>query len=369
MTTFDLAVVGAGIMGSVAALHAAAGGMRVVVVERGVAASEASGVNAGTLSVQIKRAALIPHVLHGLEWWRQAGDAMGFHATGGYTLAFSAEEQRMLIERMTPKIGLGAPIRFVDANEVRVAEPALGPRIVGASWCALDGFVDSTRTGAYLRRRLREAGVELRERTSVTAIDADDGGFALRMPPSPLRARRVLLACGAWTREVAAMLDVDLPIGTHVNTVSVTEPAPRMLTADIGHASGLLTLKQRPNGTFLIGGGWQGRVDESSARGAVDADTLTQNLALAELALPALARVRVIRAWTGVEAFVPDQLPLAGALPTVPNAYVLACVRGGYAVGPGIASAVADLMLGRMPALPLFDPRRESIVAAGMTRN
>jgi len=50
-----------------------------------------------------------------------------------------------------------------------------------------------------------------------------------------------------------------LPIKVRVNTVSVTERMPKILGSVIGHASGLLTMKQSANGTTLIGGGWQGR--------------------------------------------------------------------------------------------------------------
>jgi glycine/D-amino acid oxidase-like deaminating enzyme len=74
--------------------------------------------------------------------------------------------------------------------------------------------------------------------------------------------------------------------------------------------------------------------------------------------VPALAHARVLRSWTGFEAYVDDYWPLAGALPGVPGAYVLACVRGGYTIGPCIGPLVADAILGREPALPLFDPAR-----------
>ena len=143
-----------------------------------------------------------------------------------------------------------------------------------------------------------------------------------------------------------------------MNTVSVTEPGRKVLTAGIGHATGLLTLKQKDNGSFLIGGGWQGRGSPDTGRGDVAGDTLRQNLQLARFAVPALAQARVVRSWTGFEAFVPDYYPLAGALPGVPDAFVLACVRGGYTIGPCIGPLVADLMLGREPSLPLFDPAR-----------
>ncbi|MEO8753532.1 MAG: FAD-dependent oxidoreductase [Casimicrobiaceae bacterium] len=358
MNRYDLIVIGAGIMGATAALRAAQGGMRVLVVERDAAGSGASGVNAGTLSLQIKRVALMPYALIGHEWWRAAGAAVGFKCTGGYTLAFNAREQALLEERMQLKREAGAPIEFVSPAQVRAREPALSDRIVAASYCAEDGHADSTRTGVHLRTLLRESGVELREHASVQALDAGDGGFRVSVPGGTLGARRLLLASGAWTASIAAMLGVMLPIQVRVNTVSVTEPGMQTLHAGIGHATGLLTLKQKTNGSFLIGGGWQGRGSPGTGRGEVVAATLLQNLRLARFAVPAVAHARVLRSWTGFEAFVADHFPLAGPLPGVADAYILACVRGGFTIGPCIGPLVADLILGREPALPLFDPAR-----------
>ncbi|MEP7330045.1 MAG: FAD-dependent oxidoreductase [Betaproteobacteria bacterium] len=358
MNRHDLIVVGAGIMGVTAALRAAAGGMRVRVLEQYGAGSGATGVNAGTLSLQIKRVALMPYALRGHEWWRQAGDAVGFKETGGYTLAFNAHEQALLEERMQLKIAAGAPIEFVTPGHVRDAEPALCDRIVAASFCARDGQADSTRSGVFLRGLLRDAGVELSEHAGVVGMEAQGSGFIVRTATAALGCARVLLAAGAWSKPLATMLGVDFPITVRVNTVTVTEPGPRLLNTGIGHASGLLTLKQKGNGSFLIGGGWQGRGSPATGRGEVVADTLLQNLRLARFAVPALAPVRVLRSWTGFEAHVPDYFPLAGALPGVPGAFVLTCVRGGYTIGPCIGTLMGDLMLGREPELPLFDPAR-----------
>ena len=304
------------------------------------------------------------YALIGHEWWRCAGDAVGFKRTGGYTLAFNASEQALLEVRMTQKRDAGAPIEFVSPAVVREREPALSDRVVAASFCAEDGHADSTRTGIYLRGLMRDAGVELREHTPVQTIDSGDGGFRLTVPGGMIDARRLLLASGAWTGSVAALLGVVLPIEVRVNTVSVTEPGPPHLHAGIGHATGLLTLKQKPNGSFLIGGGWQGRGAPSTGRGEVVAESLLQNLRLARFAVPAVAHARVLRAWTGFEPFVPDYYPLAGVLPQVPDAFILTCVRGGYTIGPCLGPLVADLILGREPALPLFDPARVMTAAA-----
>ena len=60
-TDFDVVVVGGGISGCTTALPLARGGMRVAVLEAGSLCRAASNANSGTLSMQIKRAALVPY--------------------------------------------------------------------------------------------------------------------------------------------------------------------------------------------------------------------------------------------------------------------------------------------------------------------
>ena len=70
---YDLAVIGGGIMGCGVALRAAEAGMRTVVLEQSEIGSGASSVNAGTLSLQIKRVKLMPYALKGYALWQAAG--------------------------------------------------------------------------------------------------------------------------------------------------------------------------------------------------------------------------------------------------------------------------------------------------------
>jgi glycine/D-amino acid oxidase-like deaminating enzyme len=189
----------------------------------------------------------------------------------------------------------------------------------------------------------------------VTAISQVGAGFALDTPQGGITASRILMATGAWLKPTAAMLGVDLPVNARINTVSVTERLEPLISTVIGHATGLLTMKQKTNGTVLIGGGWQGRGTPQEGRGEVTACSVQPNLALAQFALPALANARVMRSWTGFEANVPDFYPLAGALPGVEGAFVLGCVRGGYTIGPYISKLMGDFILDREPELPLFD--------------
>ncbi|MEO3471791.1 FAD-binding oxidoreductase [Roseomonas sp. CAU 1739] len=354
----DLAVIGGGIMGCAAAIQAAGGGMRALVVDQGEIGGGASGVNAGTLSLQIKRVKLMPYALRGRALWEEAGDAVGYHRSGGFTLAFTEREEKLLLERSALKREAGAPIEIVSPSRVAQEEPGLSRRVRAASWCPLDGYANSSLTGSYYRARMDAAGVPYRQFCRVTAIERLSRGFRLDTNTGPIRATRLLIACGGWMKMAAAMIGLDIPVRARVNTVAVTERGPRLVNSVIGHATGLLTLKQKANGTMLIGGGWQGAGTPEEGRTRVVADTLLPNLRLAQFTVPGLASFRVVRSWTGFEANVPDFYPLAGAAPRVADAFLLGCVRGGYTIGPYIGRLMGDFILGREPEMPLFDPAR-----------
>lgn len=357
--TYDIAVIGGGIMGCSTALRVAQTGMRPIVLDQGDLGQGASGVNAGTLSLQIKRVKLMPYALRGHHEWETMGDAVGFRKTGGYTVAFTQREVDLLHERQTLKAEAGAPITFVSKSALRAAEPNLSHEVLAASYCPEDGYANSSLTGQYYRAQLRNNAIDYQERCAVSDVSQDAKGFALATPQGTVRAKRILLAAGAWLKPVAALLGVELPVQARINTVSVTERMPPLTSHVIGHATGLLTMKQKINGTVLVGGGWQGRGTPQEGRGEVMASSVIPNLSLAQFALPELAHARLLRSWTGFEANVPDFYPLAGALPGIENAFVLGCVRGGYTIGPYIGKLMGDYILGREPELPLFDPGRD----------
>ena len=359
---YDVAVLGGGILGCTVALFLARGGMRVAVVERGALCREASGRNAGTLSIQIKPVALIPYSLKARELWRTTADwlgaEVGFATRAGLSFAFDEAEAEMLESRMKARRAAGAPIEIVGPNRAREIEPGFTGTAVLASYCALDSYADSTLTGFAYRSALAREGVAILENTAATGIDRDGGGFAVSTAGVPIRAHRLVLAGGVWLVEMARWLGVDLPIRCAVPSLTVTERMPPLFRAIIGVATGRLSLKQTANGTVLIGGGWQGTGD--AQRGGLDVipENLIGNLRLAHHVIPGLAQARVLRTWLGLEAHAPDSLPLLGPLPGTANAFVIGCVWGGFSHGPLVGRLLADLILGREPEMPLFDPAR-----------
>ena len=360
---FDAVVVGGGLHGSAVALFLSRSGMRVALVERGGLCRAASGTNAGTLTMQMTRAALIPYALEAHRMWASApewlGHDVGVTVRDGLSLAFTEAEAAMLEERARVRREAGAPVAIVSREAARRIEPGLSRWPVLASHCPVDGFASAYLTGLAFRRALVAAGTRIFEHTPASGVEADGGRYVVRLADRPpLAAPRLVLAGGAWLGEMAGWLGVRLPVRALVNQLAVTERLPPVMRTVVGVASGLLSLKQFGNGTTVIGGGWQAAGDRVRGGGALLPGRLVGNLRLACHAIPALRGARLVRTWSDLEAETPDALPAAGPLPGHPGAFVCGAVHSGFTSGPWIAKLLADRILGREPAMPLFPPDR-----------
>jgi sarcosine oxidase subunit beta len=356
---FDCAVIGAGVMGCSTALFLARGGMKVVLLDRGAVCRQASGVNAGTLTLQMTRAALVPYAMRAFDMWMTtpswlAGGDVRARTRPGLSVAFTDAEAEMLEQRARIRGEAGAPITLMSGVQAQAIEPGLSPDVKLAGHCPVDGFASSHLTGRAFLAGLRGAVVDVREHTPVSAIDRKAGCWRLATPSGPVLARRVVLAGGVWLGDLAAMLGVRLRIRTLINQLIVTAPMAPVMRSVLGIASGLLSLKQYENGSVLVGGGWQGAGDRHGGALTVKLDNMLGNLRLAAHAIPALRESLVLRAWLGLEAETDDALPAIGPLPRVKDAWMIGSVHSGYTSGPFMGRILAQAMLGETPDLPLF---------------
>ena len=358
----DLVVVGGGIHGATAALFCARGGMRVALLERDGLCRGASGVNAGTLTMQMTRVALIPYALRAHAMWATARDWLG-HDVGvvvcdGLSLAFTQHEADLLTHRAGKRREAGAPITLIDASTARAIEPGLGDGVLLAGHCPVDGYANAHLTGLAFRRALLAAGVDLREGVTATGIERHGQGFTIRMGDTVMHSRRVLLAGGVFLQDMLAWFGLHVAIKVLVNQVLVTERVAPVMRTVVGIASGLLSLKQFPHGSVVIGGGWQGRGDRARGGAELDPDAMIGNARLAAHAIPALRHARLLRGWAGLEAETADAMPIAGPIPGIEGAFALGSVHSGYTSGPMIARLLAERIMDREPEMPLFPLER-----------
>lgn len=358
MSRFDAVVIGGGIMGCTTALWLARGGMRTALIERDAIARSASGVNAGTLTMHMTRAALIPYALEGWRLWTTArawlGHDVGVVTAPGLCLAFTEAEAALLEQRSAIRKDQGAPIDIIEPDRAQAIEPGLSGRLKLAAHSPIDGHVPAYLTGLAYKHALAEANCTILEQQPVGSIERLAKGFRIHARNRLLETKHLVLAGGVWLEPLLALLNVALPIKTLVNQLVVLERLPPVMKSVITIASGLLSLKQFANGTVLIGGGWQGKGDRETGDTAIIPENLIGNVQLAAHAVPALRDGRILRSWAGFEAETADAMPIIGPLPGIEDAFVIGSVHSGYTSAPYMGRLLADYMLGMEPAMPLF---------------
>ena len=226
---FDALIVGGGLHGCMVALTLARAGMKTTLLERGALCREASGVNAGTLTMQMTRVALIPYAMKGHEMWVTARDWLGDVGTvvcDGLSLAFTESEAELLTLRAARRREAGAPIGIIPTARAVEIEPGLSDHPVLAAHCPIDGFTSAYLTGRAFLAALRDAGVAVFEDTPVTDVEPAGTGYTARATGVDggrltLHGTRLALCGGVWLEPMAGWLGVRLPIRTLVKTCKV----------------------------------------------------------------------------------------------------------------------------------------------------
>ena len=382
MQKADVLIVGAGLIGCATAWHLARSGADVVVADAGDIGMGASGQNAGSLHFQLERrflengealaaqaAATAALSTLAIEDWRGLEAALGadlhVHMTGGLMVAETREQIDVLERKIARENEQGLHTRLLDGDEARSIAPYLSPRILAAGYSEDEGHADSRAITVAFADAARRAGARLLPRSPVLWARKRGAGFEVGLKDGNVIADRLLIACGAWTQQVCAMLNLHMPmfpVALLMNATERTKPAMAHLVQHVGRR---LSMKQAHAGNILIGGGWPARLaigkdgafDPAATPDMIEA-SLAGNLRAAIDTAPFVETLNLIRSWTGVTAISADQLPIVGEVPSMPGCYV---AGGGsaFTLGPTFARLVAAAMTGKQtPELNIVSPAR-----------
>jgi len=373
----DVLVVGGGIAGAAVAYYLAKEGVEVELLERGELNREASGTNAGSFHFQLAihqltgkgtdadRDRLLQEARASVEayglWTRlgaELGADLGLHQTGGWMVAETPEQLALLHEKHVLEEQAGIRTEVLEGAALRARAPYFSHRVLGATYCDLEGHANPLVAAIVYAQRAEEHGARIRTRTEVFAIEVDERSvahrFTVRTSGGTIRARRVVNCTGGWAGELAGMVGLRFPVrreGLHVN---VTEARPPLLPSMVQHIGRRLTLKQTSHGGFIIGGGWPTAATGYPRRYPTTWSSAAGNLRVALDVVPALEDVRVVRTWSGVIAFTDDLSPIVGESALVPG--FSACVSTtGFTFSPIFARQLAEQLVDGATASPFPD--------------
>jgi gamma-glutamylputrescine oxidase len=382
---YDVAIVGGGLAGVVAAYEVAASGAKAIVLERGALGGGASGRSAGLVLTGIAdHASRLGHGVgrdEAATIWRFSADngevireivkrhkiACGYEPCGSYAVAINPAEDHDLRETAALLISEDAGVDATYLDEDALARERHPPRGLGALKYVRDAAVD----GAALVRGIAAAlppGATVREGAEVRALEAGEQGVRLELAASAgagtsagaVEAEVAIVAANARAPEVASFFEgLIWPVR---GQGFVTAPLPRLLAAGVSAGWGHESYRQLRDGRIVAMG-----FRPEPAEDDMSFDETPTDLFQGFLAKFAAERIPgfppsppVERRFAGTCGFAKDALPLLGPLPGQPKV-VAACgfTMRGLSLGAAVGRAAAHLVLDGVRDFPAsFLPSR-----------
>ncbi|WIV57192.1 NAD(P)/FAD-dependent oxidoreductase [Amycolatopsis nalaikhensis] len=351
-------VIGSGIGGAATAWHLAGRGAEVVVADA-ARPGTATEAGAGIVSPWTSRweDAVYPLAAAAGRYYREFTEELpgsSFEVVGGMIVSADEAELAEAEERLTrraadaPEIG---EIRRLDPAQARELFPALAPGL-GAVHLAGAGRVDG-----HLLRAAFLTGAERRGAKFVEGEVAFRADGTVVAPSGPLEADSVVVAAGAWSRELLAPLGIDLPVTPHRGQISHFD------LPDTETAAWPVVLPRTSHYLLAFGGG---RVVAGATREAeagfdyrVTAAGQREVLDNALTVAPGLADATLAETRVGFRPGTPDGLPILGRLrPGL--AVSTGFGAGGLTNAPFAGKLIAEVALGEDPGFDLspFAPDR-----------
>ena len=352
-------VIGGGIIGCSTAYHLARDHKAdVVLLDRGRLTGGSTWHAAGLVG-QLRSSASITQVLrYSVDLYKrldaETGLATGWRQTGCLRLATNPERWTEFRRQATTAHSFGLDMHLLSPAEAKALWPLLEvDDLVGATFMPTDGQASPSDITQSLAKGARMHGARLFEGVAVTGFDIRDGRVAgVETSAGRIACEKVVVCAGMWSRQVAALAGVSVPLQAVRHQYVVTE-------AIDGVKPGMATIRDPDRRTYFkeeVGGlafggyepdpiPWTDTVPDDFEFQLLEDnwDHFEQHLTAALARIPALDSVGIKQMIDGPESFTPDGNFILGEAPEVRNFFVGAGFNAfGIASGGGAGWVLAE---------------------------
>lgn len=261
---YEIAIVGSGIMGLSTAYHLYLRGLKnIVIIERqgyigghstlrcsgGIRYQFASEINVD-MSVENRKIIEKIQMENNLD--------LNFSNCGYAFVVTDSEKAGIYSEAVCMQNRKKIPTKVYSPDEFAQKVPQLNYKDVEfITYCEDEGILDVNRLVNYLYRKLLNYGAEFLINEEVDNICAGKGNFVIKTNKKYITAKKIVNAAGPWSKEIAAMVGLNIPVNRAFQQVLVTskiegvnEDFPVIIFPDIGigyheESKGILTQYNR----------------------------------------------------------------------------------------------------------------------------
>ena len=353
----EAVVVGGGVIGLSTAFHLARSGVDVVVVEQDELGSGSTCRAAGGVRAQFSDEVNVELGLRSLrafETFREElGQEIDLHQVGYLFLLDDPADVARFERDVVLQNSLGVPSRMLDVAEAAALSPLISTDgLLAAAYSPTDGHCTPESVVLGYAGAARRHGATILRRTTVEGIDHEGGAITgVRTTAGTIATDTVVCAAGAWSREIGAMVGVDLPVTPERREIVVTEPVPGLdprTPFTIDFATTFYFHREGPG--LLMGISDPELLPDAVGRRA-----------------PGLSDVGVAGGWAGLYENTPDHNALIGEAEGVSRfLYATGFSGHGFLMGPAVGEVVRDLYHGVRPVVDVsaLDVRRFQDAAA-----
>jgi len=358
MRMVDVAVVGGGVQGLMAAYFISSLGMDVLVLERTFVGAGSSGRNHGGIRATHPTFSETKMGAFALELWEELAERLEvdieFRQNGYLFIAYSDSELKEYKRQVYVHHEAGVKSQLLSPKEVVDLAPVVSPEgITGGMFYQRNGTANPFAVTRALAQTLAKAGHAVLQGCPVKTIAYHSGGFTLSSPLGKVRASKVVLATGVSGAELLAQLGIDIPLSARKRQSIVTERLAPFLGPLIVTPWG--SMVQTIRGEILA------TCPEESDTSPNDFSTTRSFLEKTSnwmcKVVPRLQNVRVLRQWAGHYTVTPDRRPVIGVT-SVEGLYVsLGWANTGFMMSPAVGYMLSQL-IAKEETSALMEPYR-----------
>lgn len=371
MNSFDVVVIGAGIIGSSVSYYLTKSGYSVALIDKGDIANGTSSRCDAVALICDKKPGIDTEIgYRSIQLYKELAQTFSFDfqfSTRGSLYVCETEQELEIAEAyVAQQVKAGYKMKTVSKEELPDIEKHLANDLAGGVWTEVDSTMNPYMVCYAFIEEAKKLGLKLITHEEVKAINQSPTGAieSIQTTTQTIYTKKVVNCAGVWASKLGDLVGINIPIRPRKGLILVTERTGEIVRQkvhefgymlskfeDINYKRNVSPLVESNNiaftiepteaNNYLVGG----HRDFSGYDIGTNHEVMKGIAERATRFLPVLKNVNCIRAYAGVRPWVIDHLPIVSEVDEVPGYFIASGHEGdGISMAPITGKMMTELI-------------------------